>query len=159
MSNKRELYQVIRYFPGAICWIADQLTQATNHFLCMLLLVSDFYQEFNCDPKMFKLTTIDSILIRAPITSSSKTHLWKPTALPRGFQILHSPNEQIKSNRMRHFKSFYVDFSHLKFDFKHRIFHSMVIYGAKLCKRDRKLTIRLAANIGDYLKRLSFLLE
>ena len=47
------------------------------------------YQEFCCNPKMrvalFKLTAIDSILLRTPLMSSSKTHAPQPTELSRGF--------------------------------------------------------------------------
>ena len=58
-------------------------------FSFMLPLVSDCYQEFNCNPKMcvtlFKLKTIDSILIRTPLMPSTKTRAPQPTARSREF--------------------------------------------------------------------------
>ena len=56
VSKERGFYQVIEYFSGAICKIADKLTQTTkyilNYFFLMLLLESGSYQEFDCNPKM-----------------------------------------------------------------------------------------------------------
>ena len=55
----------------------------------MLPLVSDCYQEFNWNPKMWvallNLTMMSSILIRTPLMSSSKTRAPQPTALLRAF--------------------------------------------------------------------------
>ena len=68
---------------------AEIIACRASCFLFVLPLVSDRSQELNCNPKMwvalFRLTTTDSILIRTPLLSSSKTHAPQPTALSRGF--------------------------------------------------------------------------
>ena len=98
VNNERAFHQVIKYSNGTFRYITNQLTQGTkfyteissiNFSLCCYCMASDCYQEINCNPKMqvvlFKLTTIDSFLIKALLLSSHKARAPKSTTLPRGF--------------------------------------------------------------------------
>ena len=55
--------------------------------------------------------------------------------------------ELFKTNRISHFPPFYDDFAHRNFTLK--VFHSGVICGPELCKRDGIMKTRLANNIND----------
>ena len=65
--------------------------------------------------------------------------------------------ELYEPNRMSHFPSFYDDFFLQKFNFKDWLFHSVVICGPELCKRDGIMKTRLATNINCYPLRLALL--
>ena len=67
--------------------------------------------------------------------------------------------ELFEMNRMSHFLSFHNDFSQKKFNFKDYIFHSAVICGPELCKRDMLMKTRLVTNIDGYPLRLALLFE
>ena len=60
---------------------------------------------------------------------------------------------------MSHFPPFYDDFFLSKFSFKDRIFHSAVICGPELCKRDQLMKTRLATNIDGYHLTLALSFE
>ena len=61
------------------------------------------------------------------------------------FLLLHMIG-LLEVNRMNHFLSFYDDFSCRNLTFKDWIFHSMVIFGPEICKRDEIMKTRLATN-------------
>ena len=65
--------------------------------------------------------------------------------------------ELYETNRMSHFPSFYDDFFLQKFNLKDWLFHSVVICGPELCKRDGIMKMRLATNINGYPLRLVLL--
>ena len=60
---------------------------------------------------------------------------------------------------MSHFPLFYVDFFLQKFDFKEWIFHSVVICGPELCKRDGIMKTKLATDIDGYPLSLALLFK
>ena len=64
--------------------------------------------------------------------------------------------ELFETNRMSHFLPFYDDFFP---NFKDWIFHSAVICGPELCKRDGIMKTSLATNIDSYLIRLALFFE
>ena len=67
--------------------------------------------------------------------------------------------ELFEMNQMSHFPPFYDDFFSWKFNFKNGIFHSAVIFGPELSKRDGIMKTRLATNIDGYPLRLTLLFE
>ena len=71
-------------------------------------------------------------------------------------KIFLLPNmiELFETNRMSHLPPFYDDFFPQKFNFKYWIFHSALICGPELCRRDRMTNTRLETNIYGYLLRL-----
>ena len=72
--------------------------------------------------------------------------------------LLPNMIELFETNRMSHFP-FYDNVFLLKFNFKDWIFHSAVIYGPELCKRDGIMKTRLATDIDGYPLRLALLFE
>ena len=60
---------------------------------------------------------------------------------------------------MSHFPPFYDDFFLLKFNFEERIFHSALICGPELCRRDRMMKTRLETNIYGFPLRLVLLFK
>ena len=55
---------------------------------------------------------------------------------------------------MSHFPPFYDDFFLQKLNFKDWIFHSALIYGPELCRRDRIMKTKLETNTVGYRLRL-----
>ena len=62
--------------------------------------------------------------------------------------------ELFETNRMSHFPPSYDDFCQEKFNFKDWMFHSAVICGSELCKRDGIMKTRMATIIDGYPLRL-----
>ena len=73
--------------------------------------------------------------------------------------LLLNRKEFLKTNRMSHLSPFYDDFSLYKFNFKDRIFLSVVICGPELCKRNEMMKTRQATNINGYHLRLVLLFK
>ena len=72
---------------------------------------------------------------------------WKTFLLPN----MKNCSRPIEGAR---FPPFYDDFFLQKFNFKDLIFHSAVICGPELCKRDGMMKTRLANDIDGYPLRL-----
>ena len=100
---------------------------------------------FNCSKIVSSLTVLSLKVVR------NKTM--------KKFFLLPDTKELLKTNRMSHFSPFYDDFSGRNLSFKNWIFHSAVIYGPELCKRDGIMKTRLATNIDGYHLRLALLFE
>ena len=60
---------------------------------------------------------------------------------------------------MSHFSPFYDDFLLHKSNFKDLIFHSVLICGPELCRRDGMIKTRLETNIYSYPLRLVLLFK
>ena len=60
---------------------------------------------------------------------------------------------------MSHFSPSYDDFLPQKFNFKDWIFHSALICGPELCRRDGMMKTRLETNIDGYHFRLVLLFK
>ena len=73
--------------------------------------------------------------------------------------LLPNMMELFETNRLSHFPPFYDDFFLQKFNFEDWIFHSAVICGPELCRRDVIKKTRLATNINGYSLRLALLFE
>ena len=83
------------------------------------------------------------LMLTDEMDQGSQKQTWKTFLLP-------NMKELFKTNRMSHFPPFSDDFVLLKFNFKDWIFHSAIICGPELCKRDGMMKTMLATNIDGY---------
>ena len=67
--------------------------------------------------------------------------------------------ELLETDRMSYFPLSYDDVFLSKFNFKDWIFHSAVICGPEICKRDGIMKTRLATNIDGYHLTLTLSFE